>query len=55
LAVLSLFVLRAREPQAARPFRAWLYPVRPRCMSLSAPRFWSTGCFAIRGRPAPAR
>ena len=29
LAVLSLFVLRAREPQADRPFRAWLYPVAP--------------------------
>ena len=29
LAVLSLFVLRAREPHAQRPFRAWLYPVAP--------------------------
>jgi APA family basic amino acid/polyamine antiporter len=29
LAVCSLFVLRAREPQAPRPFRAWLYPVAP--------------------------
>jgi APA family basic amino acid/polyamine antiporter len=29
LAVLSLFVLRAREPQAERPFRAWFYPVAP--------------------------
>jgi len=29
LAVVSLFVLRAREPQARRPFRAWLYPVAP--------------------------
>jgi APA family basic amino acid/polyamine antiporter len=29
LAVLSLFVLRAREPDAERPFRAWLYPVAP--------------------------
>jgi len=29
LAVFSLFVLRAREPAAERPFRAWLYPVAP--------------------------
>ena len=29
LAVLSLFVLRAREPEASRPFRAWLYPAAP--------------------------
>jgi APA family basic amino acid/polyamine antiporter len=29
LAVLSLFVLRAREPQAERPFRTWGYPVAP--------------------------
>jgi APA family basic amino acid/polyamine antiporter len=29
LAVLSLFILRAKEPQAERPFRAWFYPVGP--------------------------
>ena len=29
LAVLSLFVLRAREPNVPRPFRAWLYPFAP--------------------------
>jgi APA family basic amino acid/polyamine antiporter len=29
IAVVSLFVLRAREPQADRPFRAWGYPVAP--------------------------
>jgi len=29
VAVVSLFVLRAREPQADRPFRAWGYPVAP--------------------------
>jgi APA family basic amino acid/polyamine antiporter len=29
LAVLSLFVLRAREPHVPRPFRAWLYPYAP--------------------------
>jgi APA family basic amino acid/polyamine antiporter len=29
VAVVALFVLRAREPQADRPFRAWGYPVLP--------------------------
>jgi len=29
VAVLALFVLRAREPHAERPFRAWGYPVAP--------------------------
>lgn len=29
VAVLSLFVLRFREPHAARPFRAWGYPIAP--------------------------
>jgi len=29
LAVLSLFVLRAREPRVDRPFSAWLYPAAP--------------------------
>ena len=29
VAVLSVFVLRRREPSAARPFSAWGYPVAP--------------------------
>ena len=29
VAVFALFVLRGREPQATRPFRAWGYPVTP--------------------------
>ena len=29
VAVVALFVLRAREPNAERPFRAWGYPVAP--------------------------
>jgi basic amino acid/polyamine antiporter, APA family len=29
IAVLSLFVLRQREPHAPRPFRAWGYPIAP--------------------------
>jgi basic amino acid/polyamine antiporter, APA family len=29
VAVVALFVLRGREPQATRPFRTWRYPVTP--------------------------
>src|SRR5262249_15486234 len=29
IAVVALFVLRRREPEAVRPFRAWGYPVAP--------------------------
>jgi APA family basic amino acid/polyamine antiporter len=29
MAVVALFVLRGREPQATRPFRTWGYPVTP--------------------------
>ena len=29
IAVVSLFVLRSKSPTAARPFRAWGYPVAP--------------------------
>ena len=29
VAVTSLFVIRRREPEADRPFRAWGYPVAP--------------------------
>jgi len=34
-AVMSLFVLRQREPDAARPFRAWGYPVAPAIFTLA--------------------
>jgi len=29
LAVLGLIVLRFREPNLARPYRVWLYPITP--------------------------
>ncbi len=29
LTVLGVFVLRAREPQLARPYRTWGYPITP--------------------------
>ena len=31
IAVAGLFVLRRREPDAPRPFRAWGYPLAPAC------------------------
>ena len=36
IAVLSLFVLRQREPDAPRPFRAWGYPVAPAIFSIAS-------------------
>jgi APA family basic amino acid/polyamine antiporter len=36
IAVLALFVLRAREPNAARPFRVWGYPFVPGLYALTA-------------------
>jgi APA family basic amino acid/polyamine antiporter len=35
-AVLSLFVLRQREPNAVRPFRAWGYPVAPAIFTIAS-------------------
>jgi APA family basic amino acid/polyamine antiporter len=36
IAVFSLFVLRQREPDAPRPFRAWGYPVAPAIFSIAS-------------------
>ena len=36
IAVVSLFVLRAREPQAPRPFKAWGYPVAPAIFAIAS-------------------
>jgi APA family basic amino acid/polyamine antiporter len=35
LAVAAVFVLRAREPNAPRPFRAWGYPVTPAIFTIA--------------------
>ena len=35
VAVASLFVLRSREPDAPRPFRAWGYPLAPAIVTLA--------------------
>ena len=36
IAVASLFVLRSREPEAPRPFRAWGYPVAPAVFTVAS-------------------
>ena len=36
IAVASLFVLRAREPNAPRPFKAWGYPLAPAIFTLAS-------------------
>ncbi|MGB2717399.1 MAG: amino acid permease [Vicinamibacterales bacterium] len=36
IAVAALFVLRAREPNAPRPFRAWGYPVAPAIFTIAS-------------------
>ncbi|HEV3484449.1 MAG TPA: hypothetical protein VG106_03510, partial [Vicinamibacterales bacterium] len=36
VAVASLFVLRSREPDAPRPFRAWGYPLAPAIFTLAS-------------------
>jgi len=36
VAVVSLFVLRQREPEAPRPFRAWGYPIAPAIFAIAS-------------------
>jgi APA family basic amino acid/polyamine antiporter len=36
IAVAAVFVLRAREPNAPRPFRAWGYPIAPAIFTLAS-------------------
>jgi APA family basic amino acid/polyamine antiporter len=50
VAVVALFVLRGREPQATRAFRTWGYPVTPaRCVVVSV-LILLNGCVS---RPRP--
>ena len=45
IAVVALFVLRARQPNLARPFRAWGYPVAPGVYALAAAAIVCNGLF----------
>jgi APA family basic amino acid/polyamine antiporter len=50
LAVLALFVLRAREPHADRPYRAWGYPVAPGIYAVASAAILLNGLY---GKPGP--
>jgi len=45
IAVVALFVLRARQPTLDRPFRAWGYPVAPGVYALAAAAIVCNGLF----------
>jgi APA family basic amino acid/polyamine antiporter len=49
IAVVSLFVLRRREPDAARPFRAWGYPVAPAIYALASAAILVNGLLRAPG------
>jgi APA family basic amino acid/polyamine antiporter len=34
--VVALFVLRSKEPEAERPFRAWGYPIAPAIYAIAS-------------------
>jgi APA family basic amino acid/polyamine antiporter len=52
IAVVSLFVLRARDPQADRPFRAWGYPLVPAVYVIASAAILLN---AIVGQPVTTR
>jgi APA family basic amino acid/polyamine antiporter len=49
IAVIALFVLRAREPNAVRPFRAWGYPVAPAIYVIASAAILINGLFRDPG------
>jgi APA family basic amino acid/polyamine antiporter len=49
-AVVALFVLRAKEPNAERPFRAWGYPVVPAIYVVAAAAILLNGLVSSPGR-----
>jgi APA family basic amino acid/polyamine antiporter len=51
VAVVALFVLRGREPQATRAFRTWGYPVTPALYVVASALILLNGCVS---RPLPA-
>jgi APA family basic amino acid/polyamine antiporter len=51
IAVVSLFVLRQREPNAPRPFRAWGYPVAPAIFAIASLAIVLNALWADLGRP----
>jgi len=51
IAVAALFVLRRREPDAPRPFRAWGYPVAPAIFTVASALIVINALWTDLGRP----
>jgi APA family basic amino acid/polyamine antiporter len=49
MAVLALFVLRRRMPDAPRPFRAWGYPLAPAIYALASLAILVNGLYRAPG------
>jgi APA family basic amino acid/polyamine antiporter len=49
VAVAALFVLRRREPDSPRPFRAWGYPVAPAIYAIASAAIIVNGLFRAPG------
>ena len=49
VAVVSLFVLRSRQPDAERPFRAWGYPIAPGIYAVASVLILANGLYTAPG------
>ncbi|MBI2829114.1 MAG: amino acid permease [Acidobacteria bacterium] len=49
VAVVALFVLRAKQPDAERPFRAWGYPIAPGIYAVASALILANGLFTAPG------
>jgi len=49
VAVIALFVLRAKHPDAERPFRAWGYPVAPGIYAVASALILANGLYTAPG------
>lgn len=49
VAVVALFVLRAKQPDAERPFRAWGYPVAPGIYAVASALILANGLYTAPG------
>ena len=49
VAVVALFVLRSKEPDAARPFRAWGYPMAPGVYAVASTLILANGLYTAPG------
>jgi APA family basic amino acid/polyamine antiporter len=49
VAVIALFVLRAKQPDAERPFRAWGYPLAPGIYAVASALILANGLYTAPG------